>query len=143
MRVYNLLLIPLGMIKKFIINTLTFSIIIAIISVAIFYFLIPQFYLPVFPFLIVFFVVVTIGIHTILTKAGKKTIRQFSTFYMGSVTVKLFIYLIFLVAYALTHKEQAVPFILTFFILYVLFTFFETYSLLNNLKENASPKNEK
>lgn len=130
------------MIKKFIINTLVFSIVIAIISAAIFYFVIPQFYLPLFPFLILFFVIVTIGVHIVLTKAGKKTIRQFSTFHMGSVTVKLFIYLIFLVAYALSNKEQAIPFIITFFILYVLFTFFETYSLLNSLKTETPAEKE-
>jgi hypothetical protein len=130
------------MLKRFIINILAFSIIISIIAVAVFNFLLPQFYLSVFPFLILFFVLVTIGIHAILTKAGKRTIRQFSTFYMGSVTAKLFIYLTFLVAYTLTHKEQAVPFILTFFILYVLFTFFETLSLLNSLK-NQTPSEKK
>ena len=130
------------MLKNFIISILTFSIIISIIAVAVFHFLLPQFYLSVFPFLILFFVVVTIGTHIILTKAGKKTIRQFSTFYMGSITAKLFIYLIFLVTYALTNKEQAVPFILTFFILYVVFTFFETYSLLNSLKKQ-SPEEQK
>lgn len=125
------------MLKKFIISILIFSIIISIIAVAVFKFLLPQFYLPVFPFLILFFVIVTIGVHTTLTKAGKKSIGQFSAFFMGSITVKLFIYLTFLVTYALTHKEQAVPFVLTFFILYVLFTFYETFSLLNSLKSQT------
>ncbi len=123
------------MLKNFIIRILSFSLIIAAIALAVFRFFIPQFYLPVFPFLMLFFVVVTIGIHTILTRAGKRPIRQFSTFYMGSVTAKLFIYLIFLVTYVLTNKENAIPFILTFFILYVLFTFFETYSLLSSLNK--------
>ena len=121
------------MLKNFIIRILSFSLIIAAIAFAVFRFLIPQFYLPIFPFVLLFFIAVTIGTHAILTKAGKRPIRQFSTFYMGSVTAKLFIYLIFLVVYVLTHKEHAVPFILTFFVLYVLFTFFETYSLLNSL----------
>ncbi len=130
------------MLKKYIINILAFSLIISIIALAVFYFWLPQFYLPVFPFLILFFVMVTIGVHLFLTKAGKRTIRQFSTFYMGSVTAKLFIYLIFLVAYALTHKEQAISFILTFFILYVLFTFFETYSLISSLNKQQASKEQ-
>jgi len=123
------------MMKSFIIRTLSLSLIIAALAFIIFYYLIPQFYLPIFPFLLLFFVVVTIGIHSFLTKAGKKRIRQFSTFYMGSVTAKLFIYLIFIIVYVLTNKENAIPFIIMFFILYLLFTFFETYSLLNSLNK--------
>ena len=127
------------MLKKFIIRTLNFSLIIAAIAFVIFYFLIPQFYLQVFPFLLLFFVLTTIGIHLLLTKAGKKPIRQFSTFYLGSITAKLFVYFIFIIAYVLADKSNAIPFIIAFLSLYILFTFFETYSLLNSLKKQTPP----
>jgi len=87
--------------------------------------------------LLVFFVAITIGVHLIITKAGKKEIRQFSTYFMGSTTAKLFIYLIFIVVYVFVDKEHAVPFLLTFLSLYFLFTFFETYSLLKDLKKQG------
>ena len=123
------------MLKKFIIRTLIFSAIIAAISYALFFTVIPNFYLPVFPFLIVFFAGLTIGVHLILTNAGKKKISQFSTYYMGSITAKLFIYLIFIIIYVFSDRENAVPFLITFLLLYFLFTSFETYYLLKDLKK--------
>lgn len=126
------------MLKTFIIKILSFSLILSAISFVLFYLLIPQFYLQVFPFLIVFFVVLTIGMHLVLTRAGKKEIRQFSTYFMGSITAKLFIYLIFIIIYVFTDRENAVPFLLTFLCLYILFTFFETYSLLGDLKKEQN-----
>jgi len=123
------------MLKTFIIKIISFSLILSALSFALFYLLIPQYYLQVFPFLIVFFVGLTIGMHLVLTRAGKKEIRQFSTYFMGSITAKLFIYLIFIIIYVFIDRENAVPFLLTFLCLYILFTFFETYSLLGDLKK--------
>ncbi|MDF1550843.1 MAG: hypothetical protein P1P88_23675 [Bacteroidales bacterium] len=126
------------MLKTFIIKILSFSLILSAISFVLFYLLIPQYYLQVFPFLIVFFVALTIGVHLVLTRAGKKEIRQFSTYFMGSITAKLFIYLIFIIIYVFTDRENAVPFLLTFLCLYILFTFFETYYLLGDLKKEQN-----
>ncbi len=81
-----------------------------------------------------FFVLTTIGIHAILVKAGGERPARFSTFYMGSITTKLFLYVIFLVIYVLVDKQNAPVFLITFFVLYLCYTVFETYSLLNDFK---------
>ena len=123
------------MLKKYIIRLLVFSAIISTISFGLFSFVLPQYYLPVFPYLIAFFISVSILVHVILLKASNFRIAKFSTFYMGSTTAKLFLYIIFLIIYVLADKENAVPFLLTFFVLYFLYTIFETFSLLIDLKE--------
>jgi len=123
------------MLKKYIIRLLAFSVIISVLAFAIFQFVLGQYYLPIFPFLITFFVIVSISVHYILLKASNFRIAKFSTFFMGSITAKLFLYIIFLIIYVLVDKENAVPFLLTFFVLYFLFTIFETFSLLIDLKE--------
>ncbi len=127
------------MLQRFIIRIFIFALIISAFAALLFIFVIPQFYLAVFPFLVVFYLVITISIHTILTKAGKQKISRFSTFYMGSISVKLFIYIIFMTIYVLLNKSTAIPFLITFFILYILFTTFETYSLLKDLKNQTPP----
>ena len=123
------------MLKKYISRLLIFAISIGIIFFVVFKYLLAQYYLPVFPFLIIFFTIISILIHYILLKASNFRIAKFSTFFMGSTTAKLFIYVIFLVIYVLVDKLNAVPFLLTFFVLYFLFTIFETFSLLIDLKE--------
>ena len=40
--------------------------------------------------------------------------------------IKLFLYLIIMVTYALLNRKDAVPFLISFFILYLLYTVFET-----------------
>lgn len=123
------------MLKKYIIRLLVFSTILSAISFGLFTFILPQYYLGIFPYLIAFFVFISILVHSILLKASNFRIAKFSTFYMGSTSVKLFLYIIFLITYVLVDKVNAVPFLLTFFVLYFLFTIFETFSLLIDLKE--------
>ena len=123
------------MLKKYIIRLLLFSVILSAAAYILFEFVLGQYYLPVFPFLILFFTLVSISIHYLLLKASNFRIAKFSTFFMGSTSVKLFLYIIFLVIYVLVDKSNAVPFLLTFLALYFLFTIFETFSLLIDLKE--------
>jgi len=129
------------MLKNYIKRILVFSSLIFAIAYLIFYFAIPQFYINIFPFLLLFFVSISILAHVILTKAGKEKITRFSTFYIGSITVRLFIYTIFLIIYILADRDHAITFLISFLILYFLFTFFETYSLLKDLKQQDSLKN--
>ncbi len=57
-------------------------------------------------------------------KAGQKFIR----YYMAATTIKLMIHLIVILAVSLTHKSMAVPFIISFMVMYALFTAFEVYT---------------
>jgi hypothetical protein len=128
------------MLIRFIKNLLIFSAILSAISYIVFAFAIPQYYLPVYPYLFVFFVVSTILVHALLTKAGKHKASRFSTIFMGSVSAKLFLYILFIIIYILVDKSTAVPFLVSFLILYFLFTFFETAYLLKDLNKTPPTK---
>ena len=120
---------------KYITRLLIFAAVLSLVVYGLFTSVLEQFYLPVFPYLIAFFVSISVLVHFILLKASNYRIAKFSTFFMGSVTLKLFMYIIFLVVYVLFDKENAVPFLITFFVFYLAFTVFETISLLIDLKE--------
>ena len=124
--------------KKFIYRTLLFSTVILAIAIGLFSTVLSKYYLQIFPFLLIFFVSLTIGVHFILLKAGKQRPAKFSAFYMGSITSKLFIYMIFMVIYILADKPNAVVFLITFFVLYICYTVFETYFLLKDFREMKS-----
>lgn len=53
---------------------------------------------------------------------------------MGSIVLKMIFSLAFVLIYSLNSKEKGVVFALNFFSLYLLFSFFEIYSLLCNLR---------
>lgn len=53
---------------------------------------------------------------------------------MGSITMKLLFSMAFVLIYSLNHKEKGMVFVLNFFSLYLLFTVFEIYTLLRNLR---------
>jgi len=120
--------------QKYITRLLIFTAVLSLIVYGLFTVL-EQFYLPIVPYLIAFFASISALVHFILLKASNYRITKFSTFFMGSVTLKLFMYIIFLVVYVLFDRENAVPFLITFFVFYLAFTIFETISLLIDLKE--------
>jgi hypothetical protein len=53
---------------------------------------------------------------------------------MGSIAVKMLFSMAFVLIYSLNHKEKGLVFVFNFFSLYLLFTFFEIYGLLRNLR---------
>ena len=53
---------------------------------------------------------------------------------LGSVVLKMLLCMAFALIYSLNHKENGIVFALNFFSLYLLFTGFEIYSLLRNLR---------
>ncbi|MCF6239961.1 MAG: hypothetical protein L3J74_01300 [Bacteroidales bacterium] len=121
------------MLKKYIIRLLIFVAIISLIAIILYLTVLTKFYLPVFPYVLLFFTVISFLTHYILLKSGKSRIAKFSTSFMGITSLKLFLYLIFIVVYLFIDKTNALVFVLTFFILYLLFTVFETSSLLKDL----------
>jgi len=53
---------------------------------------------------------------------------------MGSIVIKVMFSLAFVLIYSLNAKEKGLLLVLNFFSLYLLFSFFEIYSLLLNLR---------
>ncbi len=121
------------MFKKYLIRLLIFVAIITLIASGLYFTVLSKFYLPVFPYVLLFFTVISVLTHYILIKSGKSRIAKFSTSFMGITSLKLFLYLIFIIVYLLIDKTNALVFVLTFFIIYLLFTIFETSSLLKDL----------
>lgn len=115
--------------KQYFYKIIFFSIIVGTISGILFATLFSKFYLPVFPFLLLFFILVNTIVHWFVLRAGDKKPARFSAYFMGTISFKLLVYLAFLTAYVLIDKTNAMVFIITFFALYILYSIFETISL--------------
>lgn len=87
---------------------------------------------PTYPFLLVFLYLVTLGIYKTLSKSLEKRLSKFANIYMLVIFGKLVFFTFIILAYAFIFREDAISFMLTFFIYYFIFTTIEIIYLLKN-----------
>jgi hypothetical protein len=90
---------------------------------------------PYLLYLLLLFHIVTGMVHYILLRISTLNPRKFISYFMLATFIKLMSYLIVIVAYAFYVKEGLLPFILSFFILYIFYTVFEVSTILAQTKE--------
>lgn len=93
--------------------------------------ILPQYYLPVLPFLLLFFVLVTLLIHAWQLSLAKKDIAKFARNNMVITFVKLVLYSVIAVTYIAIDSENAVVFVICIMLIYLIFTFIEVLELSN------------
>lgn len=89
------------------------------------YMVIPQRISIALPFLLAFFLGISILSYKILQKKAITQPRRFITGFMAHSVIRMMIYLFIILAYAFIYRSDAVNFIVGFFIVYAVFTFFE------------------
>ena len=120
---------------KFLIKISVFTIITIAISAALFTTILKDYYFNAFIVHVVLIAAVTTIGHLLVAKAVKKNMRKFATAYMASVTLKLVVYLIYLLVSLLIDHSQVIQFALTFLILYLVYTIFEVVEVLSFMKK--------
>ncbi len=86
---------------------------------------------PAVPSMILFFLVITLLVHYILMKAsGNNNGRKFVNAFMLATLVKFFVYLPVIFIYMYYNRDDLLPFVVGFFILYLCYTVFEVISIL-------------
>ena len=111
--------------KAFIVKLTGITLTIALIGWLVFSLAFPEYYLPVLPFLLLFFYLATMGIHAYQLKMAKKDIGKFTRSNMLVTFFKLVLYSIVAVVYIAIDKENAIPFVVCLMLLYLIYTFFE------------------
>ena len=122
--------------RDFVIKLLLLTIAVGVIGAALFFTVLKEYYLSVFPYLLVLFTLLTYSNHTILTKTLKDKPQKFTYVFMGVSAAKLFLMLIAIVVYLLIRRETVIPFLVGTFLLYLVFTFFEVKTLLRLVQGN-------
>lgn len=96
------------------------------------------YYATELPWLIIFFEVSSILIHFLMTKKGNENPKRFPAKFMAIQGLKMFIYMVVLVGYSLTLMEQALPFVASFGLLYILFSILEAHFILKNISASKA-----
>ena len=120
---------------KFLLKISVFTILVIAISAALFTTILKAYFFNAFMIQIILITAVTAIGHLLVAKAVKKNIRKFATAYMASVTLKLVVYLIYLLVSLLIDHSQVIQFAITFLILYLIYTVFEVIEVLSFLKK--------
>jgi hypothetical protein len=81
-----------------------------------------------------YFFILSFLFHQYVLKSSAKNFKKFVPRFIGATTIKLMIYLITLLIVVLTIPEAAASIAIGFFVLYLIYTFFEVLLFLKQMK---------
>jgi len=122
--------------KNFLVKLFLFAIVISVIDFCWIRFMPVSKHIPHVWMIIGFFVVMTSVFHFFSISQSKGKPQGFVRFYMGSTALRLFMYIMVIIAYRFYDKSTLVPFALGFMTHYFLFTIFEVPVLLKELRNS-------
>jgi len=120
--------------KKYITRLVFLSLILVVLTIGLFYDILNPWFNPIFPFIILYFFIFNLFQHSALTKKKEKSPMAFNTSFMTWFSIKLFLNLTIIVAFALLNRSEALSFVLYFATCYIFYTVFEVSSLVRSLK---------
>ena len=115
--------------KQYILKIILLTALLTFTGWVVFTYFLPQYYLPVFPFVLLFFVLGSIAIHAWQIRLAKSAMGKFTRNNMVLTFLKLVIYSAFVIIYIATDKENAKIFAVAFMFLYLVFNTFEVILL--------------
>lgn len=97
----------------------------ALLGWVVFSLFIPEYYLPVLPYTLLFVVAITLGVHAYQLMLVKKDMARFARSNMLVTFFKLMVYSLAAIIYIASDRENAVIFVICLMVLYLIYTFFE------------------
>jgi hypothetical protein len=94
------------------------------------YFMAPGLTTPALPWLILLFILTTFSLFYILLKAFEKKFNLFTNYFMAASVFKLLLLLTIITVYVYFNRADAIRFVLSICLLYLVYTVFEVYWLL-------------
>ena len=126
-----------GRARKFVFRLLMLALVLTCLGYGLFYFVFPGSFFPLFPVLPVLLFMVTIIVHFYLVKVSEIDSPKFISKYLGAMGLKTLIYLCFIIVFLVLNSSDAIPFLISFFVMYFAFTLFEVVSILNTMKNSS------
>jgi len=124
----------LSPLKKFIVLGIFITLLLAVIGYFLFTVVFNPYYQVILPFVLLFVFLFTTVIHAILLKTARKKPKKLINRFLMLTGLKMMIYLLIMMIYLVISKQDSAPFLLTFLIVYLVFTIFEISSILSCLK---------
>ncbi|MEI6883640.1 MAG: hypothetical protein WCO02_04085 [Bacteroidota bacterium] len=113
-----------------------------ILALALYYLLPAAWFSPALPVLFAFFYSCSLISFMILSNSIQKKFSRFTSMFMLTTAGKLFLFIAIMIIYSFLNKKDAVPFLLNFFVLYLIFTIFEVTQVVGLTKKPDATGNE-
>ncbi len=81
-------------------------------------------------FMVPFFLLISVGTRSLLKTIKNKDDNRVTQYFFLISSGKFFLYLMIMVVYGFSNREDAIAFILTFFVFYILYTLFDIRAML-------------
>ncbi len=117
--------------KKFISRGIIISLILSIAGFFLFITILKEYFSFSFPVLLLVIFLITVLFHRYLIRSAGESNKKFPAKFLGATGIKMGLYMILIIIYVVLDRENAVPFLLVFMIIYLTFTIFEIISILN------------
>jgi tryptophan-rich sensory protein len=111
--------------SKFITKILIAAVVLAIAGWIIFSFLVPRHYIPVLPWMLLFFAIVTVITYGYQLRLAKKSMNRFAQYSMVMSMLRLALYSLFAIIYLAKNSEHAAVFVVSLVTVYIVFTIIE------------------
>ena len=115
--------------REYLLKYIIYTVIIAVVSLTLFSSVFAEYYFRFFPLLFIIIFGATLGFHSIMMKYSRESVARFTGAYMLATVIKMLVYLILIISYLYFLNEKPVSFVVTFLVLYFLFTSFEVFEL--------------
>lgn len=122
--------------KGYIIRLSLFSAILFVLSLLFFLLADKKFLSDVFLLFVPFFFFTGILTRIILVKASKNNGTRFSLAFLAGSIGRLIVYGILMILYAMFSREDAYPFLITFFVFYLFYAFFDVIMLQRSMHKS-------
>ncbi len=126
--------------KKFIGKILIAAFFMVIMAWSIFTFFIPEKYLPILPWMLIFFTLVAITVHIYQVKLSKKGLGHFTRSSMIISVGRLMLYSIFAFVYLAINQKNASVFVVSLVFIYSVYTIIEVSELTRMMRRNNNSK---
>lgn len=123
--------------KGYIRNLGIISLVLLFIAGVVFYTLLQDYFLWVYPFVVFYFFIINAFQHLSLVRSSVRNPRMFQTDYLMWFGVKLFLNLTFVLIYILADKPHALHFVMGFGLCYVIYTVYEVSALSKILRKRG------
>jgi O-antigen/teichoic acid export membrane protein len=115
--------------KKFLIRLLGFNLIFLLLGAILFGTVLKDHYNPVFPIILVFFLIFSLLTHFLHVRYGEKSFQSFARTHMIVTLLRLFVYSAVIILYLIFSGDRVAGFVIFVAVLYILYAIMEATSL--------------
>ena len=124
--------------KIFISRGIIISLILFIAGFFLFITILKEYFSFSFPVLLLVIFLITVLFHRYLIRSAGESNKKFPAKFLGATGIKMGLYMILIIIYVVLDRENAVPFLLVFMIIYLTFTIFEVISVLKYINSTRN-----